>query len=197
MIVITADQISSRTSDDIVVATIEALNSAFGERLPQPAERTVGDEIQMVVDSGATAMAVVRDLTRSARWSVGIGVGDVRLPLGTSIRESNGPAFFAARDAVERAKKRSTHFAVSSNPASVLADEVEALIDLLLLLREDRSDKAWRLYDLLAEGMTQAEAAKKLGVSAQAASKMAIAWSFRAEEAGTRAASAQLDRMDS
>jgi len=196
MIVITADQIASRTTSDMVANTVDALNSSFDGKLPHRAERTVGDEIQLMVDSGATALHVIRDLSRVGRWSIGVGLGDVRMPLGASIRESNGPAFFAARDAVERAKKRATHFAVSHNPESPLAGEIEALIDLLLLLREERTGKAWRLYDLLAEGMTQGEAAKKLGVSAQATSKMSIAWSFRAEEAGTRAAAAQLDRIN-
>ena len=49
-------------------------------------------------------MEIALHALRSGRWYVGIGVGAVDLPLPASPREGSGPAFVAARAAVEKAK---------------------------------------------------------------------------------------------
>src|SRR5690606_15886850 len=135
MIVITADQVGSRTSPDLAGALVERLNQHESERLVLPAERTVGDEIQLIARTGADALSICLDLDRERDWSVGCGIGSVRLPLGATPRESTGDAFVAARKAIERAKKRPTRFALETEPANEAAHDAEALIDLLLELR--------------------------------------------------------------
>jgi hypothetical protein len=102
----------------------------------------------------------------------------VGTPLPANAREAVGPAFVAARAAVEVAKKRETRFAVRGGDA---ARDAEALTDLLLQLRGKRSVQGWELYDLLAAGATQATAAESLGISPQAASKRARAAGIRFE----------------
>jgi hypothetical protein len=196
MIVLTADQRNSRATADAAGPTLARIEARWSARLHLPAERTAGDEIQMLVDSAATALEITLDLTRSGRWSVGIGVGTVRLPLGSHVRESAGAAFIAARDAVDRAKKSLTHCAVSAEPGHPLASDAESLIDLLLLLRARRTPEGWELQELLSSGLTQAEAAASLGITPQSASQRARVAGLRVEEAATVALANLLERLD-
>jgi hypothetical protein len=55
------------------------------------------------------------------------------------------------------------------------------LVDLLLLLRSRRTREGWELFDLVAAGMTQADAAAELRITPQAASKRARAAGIRTE----------------
>jgi hypothetical protein len=98
-------------------------------------------------------------------------VGDVRQPLPDATRAATGSAFILARDAVARAKKNVTRFAVAVD-AGRLPDAalLQPLIDLLLHLRARRTPEGWEVADRLVAGMTQARLAAELGVTPQAIS---------------------------
>ena len=195
MFIITADQVDSRHLDDIAGPTTSKLNELYGERLALPVDRNAGDEIQALVADAATALAIIADLTRTGEWSVGCGVGRVRTPLPANTREASGPGFIAARAAVERAKNAQLRFAlVGESPDE--APGAEALIELLLLIRSRRTPEGWELFDLVASGLTQAAAAKVLGISPQAASQRARAAGIRPELAAFPALAAALSRVD-
>lgn len=196
MIVITADQVDSRSTPDVASETIDAINSTFGGHLVLAADRTAGDEIQMLVDDGRTAVDIVLALTRTARWSVGLGFGTVRRPLGASIRESTGDAFVAARSAVDRAKKRQTRFAAAAEPGRPQARDLEALVDLLLVLRARRSDQGWEIHDLVTRGLSQADAATEIGITPQSASKRARAADLKTEDAAIAPLARLADAID-
>ena len=193
MFVITADQVDSRSTRDLVGEVVADLNKRLKNQLTLAADRTAGDELQLLVDTAEAALDVVLQLTRSGRWSVGCGVGAVAEPLPRNIREATGEAFVAARAAVDRAKRRQTRFALEGTHQS--APDAEALIDLLLVLRSRRSDEGWEIVDLVADGMTQAAAAKRLGITPQAASKRALAAELRAEQAAIPALTRLLDNL--
>lgn len=189
---ITADQISSRTGPDLVAGTLDRLN-ARGDLL-LPAERTAGDELQLLVAEPGAALEIVLELSRAERWSIGCGAGEVLLPASGSVREAAGDALVAARDAVERAKRKPTRFALAGPER---AGHAEALIDLLLALRAKRSAEGWQLTELLATGMTQAAAAAALGITPQAASDRAIAAAWKIEVAAVAPLTEVLARLDS
>jgi hypothetical protein len=194
MIVITADQRHSRSTPDASAAAVEQVTSAWKDDLVLPVERSAGDEIQIVTRSARAAIGIVLQLTRTGRWSVGLGTGEVEL--AANARESTGPAFIAARRAVDRAKKRTTHFALESEPDAALAAHVESLVDLLLLLRQRRTEPGWQLYDLLADGGTQLDAARALDITPQAVSERAITAGLRADETATAALASLLGMLD-
>ena len=196
MFVITVDQVDSRSTPDAVASVLESLALTLGERLLLPPERTAGDEFQLLLDDAGATLAAVLDLTRAGRWSVGCGVGNVREPLPPSIRESTGEAFVSARDAVDRAKRRPSRFALASIAAPDAARRLEALIDLLLATRSRRSPEGWELYDLLEAGLTQAAAAARLGITPQAASLRAQAADLKTEAAVTGALATLLAHLD-
>ncbi len=182
MFAITADQVGSRASADLVDEKLAALDALGGAKLVLPADRTAGDEIQVATEDPATALGMVLHLTRDGHWSVGLGIGDVRLPLPEATRAITGSAFILARDAVAVAKKKPTRFAIAVDdgrlPDGLL---LEPLIDLVLHLRDRRTPQGWQLHDLLRTGITQAEAAGRLGVTPQAVSLRAQSAQLRTE----------------
>lgn len=200
MFVITADQVDSRNQPDRAASVLNRLNGEKGPELLLPADRTAGDEIQILPATASGTLAIVLELTREDAWSVGVGIGPARLPLPRATREATGEAFFAARDAVTRAKKSQTRFALSrageDSDEGIRGDDVEALISLLLVLRERRTDGGWELYDLLNTGLTQSESADKLGITAGAASLRARAAGIRVERASSEALVRLLDTVN-
>jgi hypothetical protein len=182
MIIITADQVDSTHTADVAGTTFDDLNARYAEQLVLPADRNAGDEIQLLVDDAATALEVILGLLRSERWSVGCGIGGVRRPLATSTRESAGPGFVAARAAVTRAKRAPHRFSLEvDDGGGVAGGDIAPVVDLLLHLRSRRSAEGWELFDLVASGMTQLEAATTLGISPQAASQRAKAAGIRVD----------------
>ena len=196
MFVITADQRDSRTTGDAVAGALESLNARWASDLSLPAERTAGDELQLLTRSASAALTIMLDLNREGRWSTGLGLGAVETPLGANVRASRGPAFVAARDAVERAKRSQTHCAVGGEPPHPEVGHLEALLDLLLLLRQRRTEPGWELHALVADGLSQQEAAERLGITAQSASQRARTAGLRAEDAATEALVSLLTRVD-
>jgi hypothetical protein len=195
MFVITADQIDSRHLEDLAGPTVDLLNEHYGDQLALPVDRNAGDEIQALVSDAGVALAIIVDLTRTAEWSVGCGIGRVRTPLPENTREASGPSFVAARAAVERAKKAHLRFALAGESRDDAA-AAEALIELLLEIRSRRTPEGWELFDLLARGMTQTAAAAALGISPQAASQRARVAGIRTELAAIPALTAVLSRVD-
>ncbi len=183
MYVITADQVNSRSTVDLVTEMIGKLTRRYRDALTLTPERTAGDELQLLVRNANAALNIVLDLTRTGRWSAGLGIGDIIEPIPESIREASGPAFISARTAVERAKRRPTRFAIEHATRASDAEDAEAFIDLLLVLRSRRTPEGWELYDIVDTGLTQAKAAHELGISPQAVSKRALAADLRAERA--------------
>ena len=196
MFVITADQVDSRTGPDIVTGALDDLNERYRDRLELPVDRNAGDEIQALTGDPRTALDLVLELTRRGMWSVGLGSGSIRTPLPAETREASGDAFIAAREAVTRAKRSPTRFAVNALVASQPAEDAEALVNLLLTIRESRSPAGWELYDLVVSGHTQAEAGGRLGITPQSASDRARAAGLRAELAAIEPLTRLLKSLD-
>lgn len=171
MFVLTIDQRASRRRGDQVDGLLDWLGVC--ERaggFVRSFERTAGDEVQGVLQDAATVVDLALGIVRWRWWSVGIGVGPVDEPLPASARAGSGRAFEYARDAVTRAKSRPDHVAVTG-AGSDHASDAEAVFGLLGATVQRRTDQGWEVVDLLATGLSQKEAADKLGVSPQAVSQ--------------------------
>ncbi|MCB7137576.1 hypothetical protein [Cellulosimicrobium marinum] len=175
MFVLTVDQRASTGRPDRVPELLRRMRALLADRpgVVVPFDRTVGDEVQGVLDDPATVLDVVLDLLRDGGWSVGVGVGAVDEPLPAVSREASGEAFVRARDAVEQAKSRAATAPVAvrgGRPGR--AAEVEALVRLLAAVAERRSGPGWEAVDALARvGGTQKDVAGLLGISEQAVSQ--------------------------
>src|SRR5690625_3089462 len=176
MFVVTADQRGSRTRDDLVpqlqehVAGWARRYSPDGDPFLRPLARTAGDEVQGVLTDARAVVSLTLFLQRLEDWAVGLGVGAAEL--AATAPESRGQAFIYAREAVERAGSagRSAPVAIAGENHPV-AEEAEALLQLLAILVRRRTDAGWEAIDLLGELGTQRAVAERLGISAQAVSQ--------------------------
>ncbi|ALV44742.1 hypothetical protein MB46_03665 [Arthrobacter alpinus] len=190
MFVLTIDQRGSRTHGDKVPHLLEVLD---GVAAAVRFERSVGDEIQGVIEDPAAVVEVVARVLREREWYVGIGVGSVELPLPASSREGAGDAFIAARDAVDAAKKTGERvpLTVRSTLDSDWVKAAEAILVLVGDVVRRRSAAEWRVLDALndAPGSAQKDIAIRLAITPQAVSK-SIVRSGRQEEINGRRAAA-------
>ncbi|MET0974563.1 MAG: DNA-binding protein [Leifsonia sp.] len=197
MFVITADQVDSRHDVDRAAEATEAMTAEFGPELTLDIDQTSGDEIQAVTDSAEAALGMTLALTRTGHWSVGLGVGPVRTPLPAAARKATGPAFIAARAAVDAAKKSDSRFALRADgDGEERAGVIEPLVDMLLLIRARRSDPGWEVVDLMRGGATQKETAGILGISAAAVSQRLRAALWRVEDEARPALGSLLAELD-
>ncbi|MFD3445240.1 DNA-binding protein [Microbacteriaceae bacterium 4G12] len=205
MFVVTADQKDSRSDVDRAQGVLDDLNDRFGAVLELPVDRTAGDEVQALLPHAADALAMVLDLTRREHWSVGLGIGRVRTPLPADTRAATGEAFIAARDAVDAAKRSPTRFALAvegggdspgTAPDGITSDEVEALITLLLLARDRRTEQGWEVADRMAAGVTQRDVAAELSITPQAVSTRLRTAGWRTEQAALPGLAKLLAHLD-
>lgn len=176
MFVVTADQRGSRRASDAVPEILESLDDILerGRGILLPFVRTVGDEIQGVLDDAQIVVEVAMHLQRRQEWSVGVGIGAGQL--AESAPASSGPAFIAARAAVERSRSRTVPtplaIEVADAGSAEMATDVEALAQLLAAVVRRRTEAQWRAVDLFAAGASGVEAARELEVTPQNVSRL-------------------------
>jgi hypothetical protein len=163
--VLTVDQRASRRGPDRVAEALRLLDGAVPMLLGF--ERTAGDEFQGVLGEPSDVVELVLRLVRMGGWSIGVGAGPVHTPLPESTRAGAGPAFLAARRAVDAAKQRPFRLAVRGVVPPEAAD-AQAVLSALAGLVDRRSEQAWAAIALVEDGRTQSEAATALGISRQA-----------------------------
>ena len=170
VVVLTVDQVESRTGLDQVPTALDALRTVPCLR---PFERTVGDELQGVLDEPSALPAALEPLLRSGGWNVGIGVGPVETPLPDQARAGRGEAYLAAREAVTAAKSSPWRLRVAG--ASPAIRPLESAIWLWAALLARRTERGWQVSDLVDEGLTYDQAAQRIGITQSAVSQRAAA----------------------
>jgi hypothetical protein len=174
--VLTVDQRGSRAGTDAVPALLDALAPAS---LPAPPvlgfQRTVGDEVQGVVDDPSTLVEAVGRALRQQAWNIGIGIGDIEAPLPSETRAGRGPAYVHAREAVTRAKSAPHHVVVVGAVGDARGEHLETVLGLWAGLLERRTARGWEVHDLLAEGLSYSAVGQRLGISQSAVSQRAQA----------------------
>lgn len=191
-IVLTVDQQHSRRGPDLVDGTLHRLAQYPATRA---FERTAGDEFQGVLTDHAATAEVLLDLIRDGHWSVGVGIGDVELPLPPSTRAGRGHAFLLAREAVTAAKRTPQHLAVRAADAEA-GQDVQAFLELLAAVVRSRTAQAWEAIDLVEPGRPQTEVAAKLGITRQAVGQRLAAAHWREEQAARPVLRRLLERAD-
>ena len=218
MFVLTIDQRGSTSDVDRVPDLIAALQS----RTPVPFERSVGDELQGVVEQAEDVVDVALHALRSGYWYVGIGIGAVHLAPGASPREGSGSGFVAARKAVELAKSAAGQVPLSvvsgtmvrgkdirspqQNDAAqegvMACSNAQAVLRLIGRLVQQRTEAQWRVVDhLRAQGDgrhgSQKQVARELGITEQSVSRAVLRSGWQEEWAARPAAAMLLDYAQS
>jgi DNA-binding CsgD family transcriptional regulator len=170
VVVLTVDQRGSRRGPDRVP---EALVGLADVPTRLPFERTVGDELQGVLDTGTAVADALAALLRADAWNIGVGIGPVEEPLPAHTREGRGPAYLHARAAVTAAKSSPWHTRVHGDDPGARAVETTVWLWAAVLAR--RTSRGWEVADLVAEGLSYAEVGERLGISQSAVSQRAQA----------------------
>ncbi|MFF1254037.1 MarR family transcriptional regulator [Pseudarthrobacter sp. NPDC058329] len=211
MYVLTIDQRGSSSDVDRVPDLISALQDVT----PAAFERSVGDELQGVVEHAPEVVDIALQALRSGYWYVGIGIGNVQLASGQSPREGSGSGFVAARKAVELAKT-----AAGQVPLSVVSGTMgrgrdipphakeganatanaQAVLRLMGRIVQQRTEAQWRVVDRLrafqsGEGRhgSQKHVAHELGITEQSVSRAVLRSGWQEEWAARPAAAMLLD----
>ena len=171
MFVLTIDQQDSRSSDDAVPRILDVLSPID---TVVPFARTIGDEVQGVLDDPDAVAEAVRRIGIDSGWHIGIGIGEVERPLPETTTEGRGEAFYSARRAVEAAKSAPANLVVSADPDGDHRGLAEAALRLLIsTLAELRShSRGYVGFRLDHPDATQAEIAAEFDVSQQAVSRV-------------------------
>ncbi len=206
MFVLTMDQRGSRRSDDVVPGTLLELNS-WGKRdgVVLKFERTAGDELQGTVSSPRAVVDVVAAVARADMWRIGIGIGNVDLPLPTSTRAARGTAYVAARAAIAAARTSPQHLSIVGAPEygdhpmtsfDQAVTHAESALWLLTSLLRRRTSDGWQVVDMAGREATQREIAARLGISASAVSQRLRRAGYLEEQRGRALACALLGSAD-
>jgi DNA-binding CsgD family transcriptional regulator len=184
-IVLTLDQRGSRGTPDRVAEWSDRLNQAHAGQLRLPFVRSAGDELQGVLGDADALADIVAESVDDRAWWLGVGVGPVDR-FGDTARDSQGPAFWHARQAVEAAKTRShpQPVAVVGEPedeAAALGDALTALAFLTLRRTPEQRES----IRLLRGGMKNKDIAAHLEVSPAAISQR-LRGAGAEEDAGLR-----------
>ncbi|WP_354215319.1 MarR family transcriptional regulator [Arthrobacter sp. UYCo732] len=214
MYVMTIDQRGSTTDVDRVPELI----SGLGGLTSAPFERSVGDELQGVVENAADVVDIALHALRDGHWYVGIGIGEVQVAPGGSPREGTGSGFVAARKAVELAKGAAAQVPLSvvsgsmgrgrdippdAKEGAMSSANAQAVLRLMGRVVQQRTPAQWRVVDRLRAlqggygrygGGThgsQKNVAQELGITEQSVSR-AVLRSGWPEELAARPAAAML-----
>jgi len=208
---LTIDQRGSTADIDRVPDLIAALRSLT----PAPFERSVGDELQGVVEQAADVVEIALYALRSGHWYVGIGIGTVQLTPGGSPREGSGSGFVAARKAVELAKGSAGQVPLSvvsgsigrgremppeSKEGAMTSANAQAVLRLIGRLVQQRTPAQWRVVDRLralqgGDGKhgSQKLVARELGITEQSVSRAMLRSGWQEEWAARPAAAMLLE----
>ncbi|MGM9473644.1 MarR family transcriptional regulator [Pseudarthrobacter sp. YS3] len=211
MYVLTIDQRGSTGDIDRVPDLIAEL----GTLTHAPFERSVGDELQGVLEDAAEVVEIALHALRSGRWYVGIGIGTVQLMTGASPREGSGSGFVAARKAVELAKGAAGQVPLSvvsgsmgrgrevppaAKEGSMASANAQAVLRLIGRVVQQRTEAQWRVVDRLRELQTgegrhgsQKQVARDLGITEQSVSRAVLRSGWPEEWAARPAAAMLLD----
>jgi hypothetical protein len=171
-IVLIADQVASSSRPDLVASASRALNRRHADGLELPFVRTAGDEMQAVLRSPVPLAALAAELLDDRAWHLGIGLGTVER-YGASSRDSAGPAFQAARLAIEAAK----HDRSSPGPVAVrgepeqLAAWMQAALGARDFIRSRRTPRQREIIAAVAGAPSAKAAAERLGITPQTISR--------------------------
>lgn len=215
MYVLTIDQRGSTTDVDRVPGLIAELRHLT----PAPFERSVGDELQGVVEHADDVVEIALHALRRGHWYIGIGIGTVHLTPGGSPREGSGSGFVAARKAVELAKGSAGQVPLSvvsgsigrgremppqAKEGAMTTTHAQAVLRLIGRVVQQRTEAQWRIVDRLRalQGTdgghgSQKRVAQDLGITEQSVSRALLRSGWQEEWAGRPAAAMLLERAHS
>jgi hypothetical protein len=159
-------------------STLEALNSRYPRAVAAKFLITVGDEFQGLLRDASILPELIRVMELSlpdVDFRLGIGRGEVYTDLNDYAIGMDGPAWHAARAAIEDAKTNRRLGGVFAGFGEDRDVILNGLARVLHHLRSRLTVKQRQLLEALLQAGTQSEIALRSGITKQAVSKQARA----------------------
>ncbi|MGC2198301.1 MAG: SatD family protein [Terriglobales bacterium] len=156
---------------------ITALNKEYRDGIASQFAITLGDEFQGLLNTSRLIPDLIWRMEENfpdRELRVGIGVGTLDTPLQKFAINVDGPVLHAAREAIETAKKNDLLGGVFRHVGS-LDDVLNGIARLLWFHRSNWTVAQRKIANLLRKGMSQSEAAERLGIKRQVVSKQVAA----------------------
>lgn len=167
---------------------INKVNHNYHSYLISPFTITQGDEIAAVLKNIAFTYEIVINLEKEIfplKMRFGISLGKITTPLYKDAAAVDGPAFYKAAEALEKAKKEDS--LIVFNTGNLAFDIlINTLESLLHLLKNSWTDQQRRIAILYSQLKNQKKVAERIKISQPAVTKVLKTTSFkkvqRAEE---------------
>jgi hypothetical protein len=160
---------------------------------------TLGDEFQGVLKRADIIPDLIWDIEGSlpkGEVRIGIGYGALNPPFKRVALGMDGPAFHAARAAIEKARKRKTRGGLFLGFGQAEDMLLNSLAALLRRQRATLTENQLVALGLLRQGHSQSQIAEKLGITRQAVNSRAKSVGWEAYLQGEEALRAILRRFD-
>lgn len=178
---------------------LNRLNKHYAKAIGARFLVTLGDEFQGVLKRADIIPDLIWDIEASlpkAEVRIGIGHGTLNPPIKRVALGMDGPAFHAARAAIEEARRRKTRggsFLGFGQAEDMLLNSLAAL---LRRQRATLTENQLETLGLLRRGHSQSEIAAKFGITKQAVNSRARSVGWEAYLEGEGALRAILKRFD-
>ncbi|HYL21310.1 MAG TPA: SatD family protein [Gemmatimonadales bacterium] len=178
---------------------VATLNKRYRHAIAARFLVTLGDEFQGVLQRADAIPDLIWDIETGlpdVDVRLGIGFGTLLPPFKPLALGMDGPAFHAAREAIEFARKRRVHGGVFIGFGATEDAVLNGLARLLRHEREGLSKAQLATLARLRQGHSQAEIAKELRLTRQAVSSRARSAAWEAFSEGERVWRAVLTGFD-
>lgn len=199
--VVICDIIKSRSlkrraeAQDAIDLALREINQRYREFLAIPFQFTLGDEFQGVLRDHSKAPLIAarfREEIAPLKIRVAIGIGAITTALSDDIRKVDGPAFYAARDAMRdllsterdglKQRRRLTALRTEAGRDEVV-DTVFTLYDTII---SGRTEKQWWVAKAYDQAGSVTRASEIFGTTVQNISKLANAARLAETESAER-----------
>jgi hypothetical protein len=156
---------------------IRALNAEYRKGIAARFVITLGDEFQGLLNTSTLTPDLIWKLEESfpdRELRVGVGLGTLDTPLQKVAINIDGPAFHAARAAIEIAKKNNLLGGVFVGFGQI-NDALNGIARMLWFHRSNWTSSQRTITGLLRTGMSQSEIAEHLRIKRQVVSKQVSA----------------------
>ena len=134
---------------------------------------TVGDEFQGLLKPSAPIYKIICSIAEAiypVQVRLGLGLGGITTtPVKEMALGMDGPAFYAARDALNIAHKKREHAIVFKSEPSILdknkEEAVNVMVGSLVVIKKLWSEAFWGILPHLRKGETQKEIASLMGTT--------------------------------
>ena len=161
---------------DKLESTLHNINERYSQVVISKFLITLGDEFQGLLRPTNLLFDIITDIVEAiepVQIRFGVGYGSISTKINDVALGMDGPAFYEAREAMDKAHKYKGHVIIFHSPP---ADNSRLAVNTsLLLLSQVRnlwSDKNKLIHACIRANMNQVQIASQLGISQSAVSQM-------------------------